>query len=89
MKTNKEPTVYQDGIVCDLLFQQIPKPKNLITCKAINVYDNKYRINVYTTYVVDSETGLEGQRIGYSCFARLDNKTLQILYPPVPSGNVL
>lgn len=89
MKTSVEPKVYQDDIICDLLFQQVEKPKNLVTCKAINVYDNKYRINVYATYVVDKDTGLEGQKIAYSCFARLDNKNLKILYPPIPSGNAL
>ena len=28
--------------VCQLLWDQVEKPKNLETCKAINVYDNKY-----------------------------------------------
>ena len=28
-------SISYDGLVCDLLFQQVPKPKNMITCKAI------------------------------------------------------
>ena len=72
-------SISYDGVVCDLLFQQVPKPKNMITCKAVNVYDNKYRINVYAKTKID-ESGLEGQRIAYSCFAKLeDNKFLSIL----------
>lgn len=78
-------SISYDSIVCDLLFQQVPRPKNMITCKAINVYDDKYRINVYASYIVD-ENGLEGQKIAYSCFAKFDNnKTLKILNP-APTG---
>lgn len=66
-----------DGLVCDLLIQQIGRPKNLVTCRAINVYDNKYRINVYTKTMVDD---IESKRISYSCAARLlDDKTLNII----------
>ena len=34
--------------VCQLLWKQVERPKNLEACRAINVYDNKYRVNVYT-----------------------------------------
>ena len=66
-----------DGRVCDLLIQKIGRPKNLVSCRAINVYDNKYRINVYTKAMVDD---IETRRMTYSCAARLiDNKDLQII----------
>lgn len=66
-----------DGHVCDLLFQRIGRPKNLVSCRAINVYDNKYRINVYTKAMVDD---IETRRLTYSCAARLlDDKTLNII----------
>jgi len=69
-----------DGSVCDLLKKRIGTPKNLIMCKAINLWDNRYRINVYTKFLVDPETGLEGQKITYSCFAKLhDDKELEII----------
>jgi len=63
--------------VCDLLWKQIDRPKNLEDCKAINVYDNKYRINVYTKshcpiYDIDKV------RITQSYFARLDGEELVI-----------
>jgi len=63
--------------VCSLLWKQIDKPKNLEDCRAINVYDNKYRINVYTKshcpiYDIDKV------RITQSYFARLDGEELVI-----------
>jgi hypothetical protein len=80
-------SISYDGLVCDLLFQQVTKPKNMITCKAVNVFDNRYRINVYAKTIID-DNGLEGQKIAYSCFARLDdNKFLRII-DPAPTGNM-
>lgn len=63
--------------ICDLLWKQIEKPSNLEDCRAINVYDNKYRINVYTKshcpiYNIDKV------RITQSYFCRLDDDELII-----------
>ena len=67
--------------ICTLVFKQREKPKNLQVCKAINVYDNKYRINIYTRsrcpiYDIDQV------RITQSYFARLDgdNLTLSLIH---------
>jgi hypothetical protein len=74
--------------VCCLLFKQVEKPQNYMMCKATNVYDNKYRINVYTKY---EEEGLAKQRIFNSYFAKLNEVgSLEILMgnePPVESKN--
>ncbi len=67
-----------DGQICDLLMKRIGRPKNLIMCKAINLWENRYRINVYTKYLVDPETGLEGQKITYSCFAKMNEKNQEL-----------
>lgn len=84
----RDPMGYEiDGKVCSMLLQKIEKPKGLLFCKAINVYDNKYRINLYTKNIID-ESGLEGQRIGYSCFAKLDKDDL-IIISQSPSGIAL
>jgi hypothetical protein len=64
--------------VCTLLFKQIDKPKNFEICKAINVYDNKYRINVYTR-IYDQVYDIEKKRITHSYFARLDGDKLELL----------
>jgi len=63
--------------VCNLLFKQIEKPNNFEMCKAINVYDNKYRINVYTR-IWDEIWQLEKKRITHSYFAKLDGNKLEI-----------
>jgi hypothetical protein len=64
--------------VCSLLFKQIDKPKNFEMCKAINVYDNKYRINIYTR-IYDSLYDLEKKRITHSYFASFDGDKLELL----------
>lgn len=73
----------QSDSICTLLFQQIEKPSNYKMCKAINVYDNKYRINVYTHEVIND---IESQRISQSYFAKLagDGASLEILMKPAP-----
>ena len=63
--------------ICDLLWEQVDKPKNLETCRAINVYDNKYRINVYTRSH-DELYDLDRVRITQSFFCRLDGDRLTI-----------
>lgn len=77
----REPvSIEWDNHVCNLLYKQRPKPKNS-RCKASNLWDNAYRINVYTT--TTDESGLDIERISYSCFARLDDKdTLRIISEP-------
>jgi hypothetical protein len=72
-KQSMEPMVD----VCDLLWKQIDKPSNLEMCKAINVYDNRYRINIYTRKY-DQEFDIERVRITQSYFAQLDGQDLII-----------
>lgn len=73
----------QSDSICTLLFQQIDKPSNYKMCRAFNVYDNKYRINVYTHEVIND---IESQRISQSYFAKLagDGASLEILMKPAP-----
>lgn len=70
MKTEPQ-SIEVDGHVCDLLLNKIGKPKGLVMCRAINLYDNRYRINVYTKTMVSD---IESKKISYSCFAKLDDK---------------
>lgn len=73
----------QSDSVCTLLFKQVEKPQHFKMCKAINVYDNKYRINVYTHEVIND---IQSQRISQSYFAKLadDGSSLDILLKPTP-----
>lgn len=63
--------------ICDLLWKQIEKPSNLEDCRAINVYDNKYRINVYTKSHCPIYN-INKVRITQSYFCRLDDDELII-----------
>lgn len=72
-KANNVP-VYD---ICDLLWKQVDKPSNLEDCRAINVYDNKYRINVYTRSY-DELYDIDKIRITESYFCRLDGDQLTI-----------
>ena len=77
-KKNEHPMVD----VCTLLFKQRTRPRNLETCKAINVYDNRYRINVYTRSrcpIYD----IEQVRITQSYFAKLEGDSLTIVSPKI------
>ena len=66
-----------------LLFKQVEKPKNLLMVKAINVFDNRYRINVYTEI---EEDGLTKKRISASYFCHYNLNKLDIIHGnPVPS----
>lgn len=48
-----------------LLFQQVEKPKNLLMTKVINLWSNRYRVNVY---VEIEEDNLVKKRIHSSYF---------------------
>lgn len=86
MKTEPK-SIEVDGPVCDILLSMIGTPKDLVMCRAINLYDNRYRINVYTKTMVDD---IESRRISYSCFAKLNGDTLDIVMEtPVSSGLAL
>lgn len=64
-----------DEIIRSLLFKQVEKPKGLVAVKAINVYDNRYRINLWAQYDQD---GLTKTKIAASYFAVLDGDELHI-----------
>lgn len=86
MKTEPK-SIEVDGVVCDMLLNKIGKPKGLVMCRAINLYDNRYRINVYTKTMVGD---IESKRISYSCFAKVDNDILNIVMEtPGASGLAL
>ena len=63
---------------CYMLFKKIEKPSNFEMCKAINVYDNKYRINVYTKNH-DPIYDIDKVRITESYFCRITNNELTII----------
>ena len=58
--------------ICGLLFDQIDRTKNLEKCWAINVYSNKYRVNLFTRSH-DEIYDIERVRITESYFCRLSD----------------
>ena len=62
--------------VCEQVLKQFGKPDHYVSCKAINVYDNKYRVNMYSKTNVE---GIEGRKISRSYFIRYDDKSNTIV----------
>lgn len=58
-----------------LLFKQVKKPKNVHEVRIANVFDNRYRINVWITV---EEDNLTKRKIGASYFAHFDGDNLKI-----------
>jgi hypothetical protein len=56
---------------CDVIFKKVDKPSDYIGCKSINVYDDRWRVNIYSKRTVD---GIEGRYISKSYFTQF-NKT--------------
>lgn len=63
--------------VCDMLIKKIGEPTRLETCKAINVYDNRYRVNFYCRKY-DKEHDIDRIRIEHSYFVIVDGDELII-----------
>jgi hypothetical protein len=59
-------------VVESLLFNMVNKPKNYIGNKIVNVYDDKYRVNLYCEF---EEDNLVKKRICGSYFVKLVNKS--------------
>jgi hypothetical protein len=62
--------------VCRKICETFGKPDNYLSCKAINVYDDKYRVNMYVKTNVE---GIEGKKIGKSYFIKYDDKTNSVV----------
>jgi hypothetical protein len=62
--------------ICGQIFKMTERPDHYLMCKAINVYDNRYRVNVYVKTDVD---GIEGKKIGASYFIKYENEKVVLL----------
>ena len=59
-----------------LLFKQVDKPKGHLMTKVINLWENRYRINVYTEIYEDN---LVKRKISQSYFCHYEPGNLKIL----------
>jgi len=64
--------------VCDKLLNKVGKPDNYFMCKCMNVYDDRYRVNVYVKEDIEDLTGHK-QYIKDSYFCRYDGTNLTIM----------
>lgn len=62
-----------------LLFQQVEKPKNFLMLRIINVYSNRYRINLY---IEIEENNLIKRKIKNSYFCHYSPGQLNIIPEP-------
>lgn len=74
-EVKSEEKKYSEDEVLNMLFKQVEKPKNYYKIKAINIYDNTYRINIWCEC---DENNLTKRKIGYSWFAKIINNELII-----------
>ena len=63
---------------CDVIFNHVQKPEDYLMCKSMNVYDNRWRVNIYSKRMVN---GIEGKYISKSYFTSFDtsNGELKII----------
>lgn len=68
----------ENPYVCKAVLDQIGTPSGYLFSRALNVYDNKYRVNIYTR-VYRGEDKMESMSISQSYFVRLDGDNVRIL----------
>lgn len=66
----------ENNDVCMKVLEKVGKPEHYLMCKAMNVFDDKYRVNIYTKRWVDD---IEGRSISKSYFVRYNKDGLHIL----------
>ncbi len=63
---------------CDVIFNHTDKPKDFLMCRSTNVFDDKWRVNIYSKRYVE---GIEGKYISGSYFVQFnsDDNALHII----------
>ena len=67
---------YVDIKIEDLLFKIVGKPSNYLDTRIVNVYDNRYRVNVYRQI---EEDNLTKRRMAASYFCHYSDNQLNIV----------
>jgi hypothetical protein len=73
--TTTPPPIQDHTNIEELLFKQVERPKGVQSVKITNVFDNRYRINVWVRV---EEDGFEKNKIHSSYFAHLNGDNLAI-----------
>ena len=56
---------------CDVIFNHVQKPKDYLMCKSINVYDNRWRVNIYSKRTVHN---IDSMYISHSYFVSFNKQ---------------
>ena len=73
-----DKAIVENPEVCDKLLKKVGKPDNYYMCKAMNVYDDRYRVNVYVREDVEALTGHK-LYIDKSYFCKYNGNKLTIM----------
>ena len=73
-----DKAIKENPYVCKAVLDQVGTPSGYLFSRALNVYDNKYRVNIYTR-VYRGEDKMESMSISQSYFVRLDDDKVRIL----------
>lgn len=57
---------------CRFIFNHVEKPKDYLYCRSINVYDDRWRVNIYSRRLVNE---IEGKYISQSYFVHFNKST--------------
>ena len=61
------------------IFEVVEKPEGFLFVKSHNVYDDKYRVNIYSNHVVDEALNIQTKRISHSYFCKYDGENVKII----------
>ena len=71
-------------LVEDAVLKIMGKPKNFYQINALNIYDNRWRVDIWTSYVPEgSMTGLDSYRISYSYFCHVQGNEIVKSIPEI------
>ena len=73
-----DKAIKENPYVCKEVLDQVGKPDNYFMCKGMNVYDNRYRVNIYVREDIEDLTGHK-LYIKDSYFCKLDGDNVTIL----------
>lgn len=66
---------------CDVIFKYVEKPKDYMFCKSMNVFNDKWRVNIYSKREIE---GIEGKYISSSYFVKMNTKgDLEFVSPKI------
>jgi len=69
----------ENPYVCKEILSQVGEPSGFLTCKAINIHNDKYRVNIYVREDVPDLLTVDKTYISNSYVCQLDNDKVTIL----------